>query len=119
MCTHVPVPLWQRGTLHLEKPRLFQQLLTHMSEEECVRAVSKCKALVCDCDNTVVNETFPKCFRNVFVPVLDLVSKNAIFGKLKALSPRGYMTHTLVLENSLAAKWNRHPWSTQLEFLGV
>ena len=40
---------------------------------------------------TVMNETFPKCFVPV-VPVLNLVSKKAIFGKLKALSTRGYMS---------------------------
>ena len=68
---------------------------------------------------TVMNETFPKRFQNVFVPVLDLVSKNAIFGKLKALSARGYMSHTLVLENLPATKWSRYPWSTQLGSLGV
>ena len=50
---------------------------------------------------------------------MDLVSKNAIFGKLKALSARGYMSHTLVLENLLAAKWSRYPQSTQLGSLGV
>ena len=67
---------------------------------------------------TVTNETFQKCFQNIFVPVLDLVSKNAIFGKLKALSARGYMSHTLVLEHLLAAKWSRYPWSTGLASWG-
>ena len=60
-----------------------------------------------------------KHFRNIFVPVLDFVSKNAIFGKLKALSARGYMSHTFVLENILATNWSRYPWSTQLGSLDL
>ena len=53
-----------------------------------------------------------KHFRNVFVPVLDFVSKHAIFGKLKALSATGYMSHTLFLENLPSTKWSKYPWST-------
>ena len=68
---------------------------------------------------TVVNVMFPKRFQMVLYQFCNLVSKNAIFGKLKALSARGYMSHTLVLENLSAAKWSRYPWSTGLGAPGV
>ena len=58
---------------------------------------------------------FVKRFRTSF----GLSLKNAISGKLKALLARGYMSHTLILEDLPATKWSRYPWSTQLGSLGV
>ena len=58
---------------------------------------------------TVMPETFPKHFCTNFGLSL---KKNAIFGKLKDLSAKGYMSHTLVLENLPATKWSRCPWNT-------
>ena len=61
-----------------------------------------------------LHETFPKPFCTNF----GLSLKNVIFGKLKALLARGYMSHTLVLENLPATKWSRYPWSTGVGLTG-
>ena len=57
-----------------------------------------------------------KCFRTIFILFLDLVPKIAIFQKLKVLSARGYMSHTLVLKHLPCTKWSMY---TQLGSFGV
>ena len=60
-----------------------------------------------------MNEMFLKCFCASFGLSL---KKMPYLGNSKALSTRGYMSHTLVLENLPAVKWSRYPWSTQLGY---
>ena len=48
------------------------------------------------------------------ISTMAMTETDAIFGKLKSLSARGYTSHTLVLENLPTAKCSRYPRSTQL-----